>query len=120
MNTLLLFFVGDQKVVFVDAKPNTGNKLALDCTTQQEAGGRFWSCTETLSQDENKAVDPVCPVQGVMTGAVGLLDVPLHHDEEERLVLCRNGTLSTKTLLCYPGLPVATPPLRIKEPAPLW
>ena len=37
----LLFFVDEQKVVFVNAKPNAGNKLALDCTTQQEAGGGF-------------------------------------------------------------------------------
>ena len=37
----LLFFVDEQKVVFGDAKPNAGNKLALDCTTQQEAGGGF-------------------------------------------------------------------------------
>ena len=69
------------KVAFVGAKPNTGNKLALDCTTQQEAGE---GSEVAQKKKKDTAEGPVCPVQGVMAGAGGLLDVPLHHDEEER------------------------------------
>ena len=61
----LLSFDGEEKVGFVGAKPNTGNKLALDCTTQQEAGGGLRSCTKNIGLRTRKATRrPPCPVQG--------------------------------------------------------
>ena len=104
------------KVAFVGAKPNTGNKLALDCTTQQEAG----EGSEVAQKKKDTTEGPVCPVQGVMAGAGGLLDVPLHHDEEERLVLCKIGIYPPRLFCANPGLPEATLPPRIREPARLW
>jgi len=70
----------------------TGNKLALDCTTQQEAGEGSEVALKLLSQDKNIGVEPVCPGQGTMSGAGGLLDVPLHHDEEERSIGSHSAT----------------------------
>ena len=51
-----------------------------------------------------------------MAGAGGLLDVPLHHDEEERLVLCKKNTQDSFVLSRSTGSHSATEDKRARTP----